>query len=162
MWQWVSSTLGKLRTDRVITVQSRKRNSHSSHDYNGINGCLTHSKLTEPSFPIGSRGMDTIVTGKSKTKQNKETMEELNTPTSALDVRDILQCYIVCRVILNTWWMQCFCIHCNVNSREPTKTIIAPAPSCEFHPLPNHQTLKHKLIALRVVSTRFVDTDDTC
>ncbi len=38
----------------------------------------------------------------------------------------------------------------------------APAPSCAFQPFPNHHTLKHRLSALRVVSTRFVDTDDTC
>ena len=44
---------------------------------------------------------------------------------------------------------------------EPRKTIPAPSPSCAFQPLPNHHTLKQRLSALRVVSTRFVDTDDT-
>ena len=45
--------------------------------------------------------------------------------------------------------------------REPAKTIPAPAVSSAFHPLPNHQTLMQRLIALRAVSTRFVDTDVT-
>jgi hypothetical protein len=44
---------------------------------------------------------------------------------------------------------------------DPTNTITAPAASCAFQPLPNHHTLKHKLIALRVVSTTCVDTADT-
>lgn len=44
---------------------------------------------------------------------------------------------------------------------EPANTMPAPAPSCVFHPFPNHHTLKHRLIALRVVKTRFVDTDET-
>src|ERR1700675_294415 len=44
---------------------------------------------------------------------------------------------------------------------DPTNTIKAPAASCAFQPLPNHHTLKHKLIALRVVSTTCVDTADT-
>lgn len=38
----------------------------------------------------------------------------------------------------------------------------APSPSCAFQPFPNHHTLKQRLSALRVVSTRFVDTDETC
>jgi len=44
---------------------------------------------------------------------------------------------------------------------DPTNTITAPAASCAFQPLPNHHTLKHKLIALRVVSTTFVFFSDT-
>jgi hypothetical protein len=44
---------------------------------------------------------------------------------------------------------------------DPTKTITAPAASSTFQPLPNHHTLKHKLIALRAVSTTCVDTADT-
>lgn len=43
---------------------------------------------------------------------------------------------------------------------EPRKTMPAPDPSCVFQPLPNHQTLKHRLIALRVVRTRFVETEE--
>lgn len=43
---------------------------------------------------------------------------------------------------------------------EPRKTIPAPIPSCAFHPLPNHQTLKQRLMALRVVSTMFVETEE--
>ena len=37
----------------------------------------------------------------------------------------------------------------------------APAPSWPFHPLPNHHTLKQRLIALRAVRARFVDTEET-
>ncbi len=44
---------------------------------------------------------------------------------------------------------------------DPTNTITAPAASCRFHSQPNHHTLKHKLIALRVVSTTCVETADT-
>ena len=47
-------------------------------------------------------------------------------------------------------------------SSEPRKTMPAPVASCAFQPFPNHHTLKQRLIALRVVSTRFVDTDETC
>jgi hypothetical protein len=44
----------------------------------------------------------------------------------------------------------------------PINTIPAPAPSCAFHPLPKYHTLKHRLSALRVVRTRFVETEETC
>lgn len=49
----------------------------------------------------------------------------------------------------------------NVYNSEPAKTMPAPTVSSAFHPFPNHQTLMHRLIALRAVSTRFVDTDVT-
>lgn len=48
-----------------------------------------------------------------------------------------------------------------VYSREPRKTMLAPTPSSVFHPFPNHHTLKQRLRALRVVSTRLVDTLET-
>jgi len=44
---------------------------------------------------------------------------------------------------------------------DPTNTITAPPASWAFQPVPNHHTLKHKLIALRAVSTTCVDTADT-
>jgi hypothetical protein len=44
---------------------------------------------------------------------------------------------------------------------DPTNTMTAPPASCAFQPDPNHHTLKHKLIALRAVSTTCVDTADT-
>lgn len=47
-------------------------------------------------------------------------------------------------------------------SADPTKTIPAPAPSSKFHPFPNHQTLKQRLRALRVVRTRFVTDVTRC
>lgn len=43
---------------------------------------------------------------------------------------------------------------------DPKNTMPAPAPSCEFQPLPNHHTLKQRLMALRVVSTMLVETED--
>ena len=49
----------------------------------------------------------------------------------------------------------------NVYRSEPAKTMPAPAVSSAFHPLPNHQTLMQRLIALRAVSTRFVETEVT-
>ena len=49
----------------------------------------------------------------------------------------------------------------NVYRREPAKTIPAPAVSSAFHPLPNHQTLKSRERALRVVRTRLVETEET-
>jgi hypothetical protein len=49
-----------------------------------------------------------------------------------------------------------------VKSRLPQNTIPAPIPSSAFHSFPNHHTLKQRLIALRAVRTRFVDTDETC
>ena len=48
-----------------------------------------------------------------------------------------------------------------VYSTEPRKTMPAPSPSCASQPLPNHHTLKHRLTALRVVRTRFVETEET-
>jgi hypothetical protein len=45
--------------------------------------------------------------------------------------------------------------------KDPTNTMTAPPASCAFQPLPNHHTLKHKLIALRAVSTTWVDTAET-
>jgi len=35
---------------------------------------------------------------------------------------------------------------------DPTNTITAPPASWAFHPVPNHHTLKHKLIALRAIN----------
>jgi hypothetical protein len=47
-----------------------------------------------------------------------------------------------------------------VYARLPAKTMPAPEASRAFQPEPNHHTLKQRLMALRVVSTRFVDTDE--
>ena len=49
----------------------------------------------------------------------------------------------------------------SVYATLPAKTMPAPAASWAFQPAPNHHTEKQRLSALRVVSTRFVDTDDT-
>ena len=38
----------------------------------------------------------------------------------------------------------------------------APIPSWPFHSLLNHQTLKHRLSALRTVRAILVDTEETC
>jgi hypothetical protein len=47
-----------------------------------------------------------------------------------------------------------------VYSTEPRNTIPAPLPSCAFQPFPNHHTLKQRLMALRVVRTMLVETED--
>ena len=49
----------------------------------------------------------------------------------------------------------------NVYKMLPMNTMQAPIPKCEFQSLPNHQTLKHRLSALRAVNAIFVETEET-